>query len=195
MRMNRFGEWLWAHWVAGALFMACALLSIAPLAAGFVATPLLLIFLHSPGYMLHQIEEHSGDRFRAFVNERIFHCEALTRADTMWINLPGVWGVNLVALYAAALFGAGWGLAAPYLMLVNALAHVGTAVRVRGYNPGLATSFLIFLPLGAATVALTPATLAQQALGLGVSLTIHAAIIVKVGRRAAALHAGEAAAA
>ena len=65
--------------------------------------------------------------------------EALTTPDVLWINLPGVWGVNLSALYAAGLVEPGLGLAAPYLMIVNGLAHIAMAAKMRCYNPGLAT--------------------------------------------------------
>src|SRR5262245_51651368 len=94
-------SWLETHWVAGALFMASALLLLLPTGAGGGAA-MLLIYLASPIYMLHQIEEHTGDRFRQFVNRTVFGgVEALTVSDVLWINLPGVWGMNLLALYAA----------------------------------------------------------------------------------------------
>ena len=54
--------------VAGAVFMAAALLALVPLLAADWPLALLLIFLHSPGYMIHQVEEHTGDRFRSFVD-------------------------------------------------------------------------------------------------------------------------------
>lgn len=43
------------HWVAGAVFMAAALLALVPVLAADWPLPLLLIFLHSPGYMIHQV--------------------------------------------------------------------------------------------------------------------------------------------
>jgi len=179
-------DWLAKHWVPGALFMAGALLALAPLIYSACGLQLLLIYLHSPGYMLHQVEEHTGDRFRRFLNQRIFGVEALTTVAASWINLPGVWGLNLAALYLAFFVEPGWGLAAPYLMVVNALVHLGTAARTRGHNPGLWTSLALFFPLGAATLWLVPATGAQHVLGLvvAVAVAVHLAITVGVGARA-----------
>ncbi|HKM63175.1 MAG TPA: HXXEE domain-containing protein [Acidisphaera sp.] len=181
-------DWLATHWVIGALFMAGALLAVAPLVAAWGGLGVLLIYLAGPGYMLHQIEEHTGDRFRRWVNERMFGGrEALTVGGVLWINLPGVWGVNLAALYAAWLAGPQWGLAAPYLMLVNAVAHIGSMARQPGYNPGLATGVVVFLPLSLVTLWSIPAGVPAHVVGLAVSLAFHAAIIVHVSRRAAAL--------
>jgi Protein of unknown function with HXXEE motif len=143
--------WLADYWVVCAGFMAASLLAVAPAAS--MTLPIFLIFLHGPAYMIHQIEEHAGDRFRRFTNDNVFGGrEALTTAMVLVINLPFVWGVNLLALYAACLWGPAWGLTAAYLVLVNALAHLGASVRLRKYNPGLVTSILLFLPLGIVTI-------------------------------------------
>lgn len=181
-------SWLQAHWVAGALFMGTALLLLLPTGAGGSGA-MLLIFLATPIYMLHQIEEHTGDRFRAYVNRTVFGgVEALSVSDVLWINLPGVWGMNLLALYAAHFIDVGWGLAAGYLMLINGIAHVGMAARFKGYNPGLVTGVVLFIPLGLATALLVPATTVQQVVGFVIAVAIHAAIIVRVRSNVAAAH-------
>ena len=178
-------DWLARVWVSGAGFMAGALLLVAPLVAG-AGWGVLAIFLASPVYMLHQIEEHAGDRFRSYVNRVVFGgAEALTLADVIWINLPGVWGLNLLALYAAWLAGPGWGLAAAYLILVNGIAHLGMAVRFRSYNPGLATGALIFIPFGLSTAMAVPASAAQHLIALGIAIAVHLAIMVRVRRNVA----------
>lgn len=181
-------DWLATHWVTGALFMAGALLAVAPLVEAWGGPGVLLIYLAGPGYMLHQVEEHTGDRFHRWVNERMFGGrEALTVGAVLWINLPGVWGLNLAALYAAWLAGPQWGLAAPYLMLVNGISHIAGMARQRGYNPGVATSAVVFLPLSLATLWSIPAGVPAHAVGLAVSLAVHAGILAHVTRRAAAL--------
>jgi hypothetical protein len=177
--------WLASHWVAGAGFMAGALIAFAPLLAATVSLPLLLIFLHSPVYMVHQLEEHTGDRFRAFVNRRIFGGrDALTVTDVLVINLPLVWGLNLAALYAAFLWGPGFGLVAPYAMLVNALAHLGGAARLKAYNPGLVTAIIMFLPLSLVTLwligGLPGVTTGQHLAALALALLLHVMIILVV---------------
>jgi hypothetical protein len=180
-------RYLEIRWVAVAAFMAAALILLVPLVGGVWPLGLSLIFLHSPGYMIHQVEEHAYDRFRTFINQRVFGGrEALTVADVLWVNVGAVWGLDLAALYLARFVGLGWALFAPYLMLVNAVTHIAAAVRFGGYNPGLVTSVVIFLPLGGATLWIVPGDLVQHIVGLGVSLVIHAAIVVSAMRRAKA---------
>ncbi len=178
-------HWLAHHWVGGALFMGTALMLLVPVVIAGNDRSVLLIYLASAIYMLHQVEEHTGDRFRSYVNSKVFGgVEALTVGDVLWINLPGVWGVNLAALYAALFAGAGYGLAAPYLMLVNGIAHVGMAARLRAYNPGLVTGVVLFFPFALASIVLIPATAAQHALGLAISVAIHAVIAIRAKLRA-----------
>ncbi|WP_299134106.1 HXXEE domain-containing protein [uncultured Amaricoccus sp.] len=180
-------DWLAGRWVACALFMACALLLFAPVVFVGLTPALFLLFLHSPAYMLHQAEEHTHDRFRRFANHYLFHgLDGLTTRAVLVINLPIVWGLNLGAFCAGWLLGAGWGLAAPYCLVVNALAHVGASARLRVYDPGLVTSILIFLPLGLLTIATIAALpgvgFAAHATGLGIALGIHVAIVVSTLR-------------
>ena len=178
------------HWVAGAGFMAGALLLLAPILALSWPWPLLAIFLHSPGYMVHQVEEHTGDRFRAFTNARMFGGrEGLTTFDVLWVNCGMVWGLNLAALHLAWFVAPGWALAAPFLMVVNAIGHIGASLRFRVYNPGLVTALVIFLPLGAATLLTVDASLAQRAVGLALAVACHVAIMLNSARRLASLPA------
>jgi hypothetical protein len=180
--MQALKAWLTSRWVAGAGFMAAALFAIFPLLHAAYALPLVLIFLHSPTYMAHQVEEHSGDRFRTFVNQRIFGGRnALTVAAVLVINIPVVWGLNVAALYAAYLWGAGFGLVAPYAMLLNGLTHIGAAARFRCYNPGLATSLLVFLPLSLVTLfVIEPVDLRFHLVALGIAVLLHVLIIADV---------------
>lgn len=182
--MQDVETWLYGKWAFAAGGMAAALLALAPLLAATWGLPLLLIFLHSPGYMLHQVEEHSGDRFRRFVNTHIFSGrDALTETAVLVINLPLVWGINLGALYAAALWGPAFGLVAPYAMLVNAVIHITAGLRLRCYNPGLATSLALFLPLGLCTLAVIgPVAPSYHIAGLGLAILVHLVIILFILR-------------
>jgi hypothetical protein len=166
--------------------MSLALLLLVPVGIGDGSQALLLIFLASPIYMLHQVEEHTGDRFRAYINGTVFGgVQALSVADVLWINLPGVWGLNFAALYAARFIDVGWGVAAGYLILVNGIAHIAMAARFRSYNPGLATGVLVFVPFGLAVILLVPATHMQSAVGLAIALAVHAAIAARANYNAA----------
>ncbi len=189
--MQDLKMWLASRWVAAAGFMAAALLAILPLLHAAYALPLVLIFLHSPGYMVHQVEEHTGDRFRTFVNQRVFGGRnALSVAAVLVINIPVVWGLNLAALYAAYLWGAGFGLVAPYAMLLNGITHIGAAAHFRSYNPGLVTSLIVFLPLSLWTIfAIGPVGAGFHIAALGLAVVLHiliiATVLLRVRRNAA----------
>lgn len=174
--------WLTRYWVAAALLMGIVLLLLIPVLAATWTLPLIAIFLQLPIYMLHQVEEHTGDRFRSFVNNQVFGgVEALTPASILWINLPGVWGVNLASLYAAQFVGTGWGLAGIYLTLVNTVVHIAGAVAKRAYNPGLWTSLALFIPAGGWALSVLDAepqvNREHHIFGLSAAVVIHVAII------------------
>ena len=83
-------SWLETHWVAGAIFMCFAFLLLLPAGEAGSEFYLWFIYLASPIYMMHQVEEHTGDRFRTYINNTVFGgVEALTVNDVLWINLPG----------------------------------------------------------------------------------------------------------
>ena len=145
---------------------------------------LFLIYAQLPAYMIHQYEEHADGRFKAFANNTFGGGrEVMTDKAIFWINVGGVWGIDLAAIGAAELFGMGWGLVAAYLPLVNAISHIGAAIRFKGYNPGLWTSVVLFLPLSLFAVDCVPATAMQHATGFGLSILIHTAIAGHIVRR------------
>jgi hypothetical protein len=81
-------EWLNGHWAAAGLCTAILLTVLMPVLAQRWPLAWLLIFAMLPIYMFHQVEEHTGDRFRVFVNQHVFHgVEALTPLAVLWINL------------------------------------------------------------------------------------------------------------
>ena len=176
-------QWLNRHWVAAALCMAILMALLMPILAQRWPSAWLLTFAMLPAYMFHQVEEHTGDRFRVFVNQHVFHgLEALTPLAVLWINLPGVWGIGLFSIYAASFLSIGWGLSIVYLVLVNAVAHIVATILWRKYNPGLWTALILFVPVG--TLALLQIARApgveriHHAAGITVAIGIHAAIVV-----------------
>lgn len=188
--------WNWLvrdwQWPAAALFASFFLFAIMPVIGISAGILLALIYVQLPAYMLHQWEEHRGDRFRLYINKTIGHGqEALTPAATFWINSLGVWAVDLLAIYLAWAITPAAGLAAGYLALVNALPHIGMSIKRREYNPGVITAVLLFLPLGGLCVALVGSNATWQAhlIALAIAMGVHVAIIVYVAQRLARLAA------
>lgn len=185
--MNPVYQWLvvrW-NWPGAGAFCAVMLLILAPLVWVIGGSAIFWVFFQLPLYLLHQLEEHAGDRFRTFANATIGHgVEVLSRRATFVINSAGVWGVDLFALYLAVFVAPGWGLMALYLPLVNSLGHIGQAVAMKKYNPGLVTSILLFIPFagfGLYSIAnTTDVTWLMQVVGLLVALAVHAVVIVHV---------------
>jgi hypothetical protein len=188
IRLPKARAWFETNWVFTGLVAAVFLLALAPLLATALSFALFVVYLHLPVYMLHQVEEHVRDRFRRFFNRWIGHgTEVLTPAAVVVINVPGVWGVTLVSLYLAAFVEIGLGLIATYLVLVNALTHIGAALAFRRYNPGLGTAVLLFLPFGVWALWVIDAQPGvgwlDHAIGLFIAVAIHAGIMVWVRRR------------
>jgi len=179
-------EWPYAGFLAGVL-----LLALFPLWVSGIGLALALVYVQLPVYMIHQLEEHAGDRFRRFVNDRIGGGrEVLTPQATFWINVLGVWVMNLIVLYLAVFVSLGFGLIAVYLTVVNALVHAAGALVLHGYNPGLWTGLFLFLPLGVLSlyeITASGAGVWAHVLGILVAVAIHAAIVVHVRRRLAAM--------
>lgn len=184
-------EW---QWPTAALFAGIVLLAILPPLAFFTGPAVALVFAQLPIYMIHQYEEHAGDRFRKYANDVIGGGrEALTPGATFWINSVGVWGVILLAVYLAWLVAPSAGLVAGYLTVVNGVSHIAQAVARREYHPGLGTAVALFLPVGGWCVyeSGTGDGFWPHAAGLAGALAIHAAIVAYVVRRLAGLKRGE----
>jgi hypothetical protein len=187
-------DWFERNWMYTGVVAGLFLVSLVPLIVGGWSVALVLVYLQLPIYMFHQLEEHYDDRFRRFVNDNIAGgLPALTTPAVVVINILGVWGVNLLALYLAYFADLGLGLIAIYLTLVNAILHVVSTIVLRRYNPGLVTALVLFLPVGAwALIAVARApgvTTTYHVIGLAVAVLIHVAIVVHVKRRVHALSA------
>ena len=177
-----------SYWVYGGFLAGILLLLLSPLLVAGWSPPLAAAFLLLPAYMIHQYEEHDGDRFRQFFNETIGNgLDVLSRRAVFITNVPGVWGVIALSLYGAAWFSLGWALVAAYLVLVNAVVHVVHAAIFSRYNPGLFTALVVFLPLGVVSLVLIErageGSIASHSIGLAAAVAIHAAILLHVRRK------------
>jgi Protein of unknown function with HXXEE motif len=182
-------QWEWPY---AAAFTALFLLVLAPLWWDANGAALGLVYLQLPVYMLHQLEEHRGDAFRRFVNERLAGGrEALTPRATFVINSAGVWGIDIVSLWLAYEVEIAFGLIAVYLTAANALVHIAGAIAMRAYNPGLATAVALFVPVsvwGAIEVTdAADAGLGYQVLAIAIAVGVHAAIMLYLRARIAEL--------
>jgi hypothetical protein len=190
-------DWLvnrW-QWPYAGLFAAGFLAVLAPFVFHLAGWPLGLVYLQLPIYMLHQYEEHAGDRFRKWVNTMIGDGrEVLTPIATFWINSLLVWLLDIVALYLACFVDLSLGLIAIYLPMLNACGHIVPSLIKKQYNPGLATSVLVFLPVGVLSAMVVSRAagcdVQDHLLGLAVAVAVHAAIIVHVRRRMSWLSRG-----
>ncbi|MBV1706634.1 MAG: HXXEE domain-containing protein [Hyphomicrobiales bacterium] len=126
------------------------LLPALPLAAGSLS---LLLALHFPVYMVHQIEEHLWPGgFRTYVNREIFHspdpeapasAEAIAFVNIVLVLIP----LMLGAIPRQLQPGFVWiGLVMLAVSLVNSLAHTGLAIVRRQRNPGLVSAIFLLLP-------------------------------------------------
>jgi hypothetical protein len=101
-------------------------------------------------YMIHQIEEHLWPGgFRQFANARVFKSGnddwPVSEGGVALVNVGYVWlPILLAALFPGPLrwVGLGW----VGLTLINGISHIATSIRFKGYNPGLVTSIVLFLP-------------------------------------------------
>lgn len=173
------------NWVYGGVLAGFLLLLLAPLLVAGWDRPAVLAYLALPVYMLHQFEEHDDDRFRRFVNDVLGHGrELLTVRAVFVINFLGVWVVLAACLWLVRLDGAGWAALAGWLLVVNALLHVGQGIALRRYNPGLVTAVLLFLPFGMLTLAAAwpVATGGVFWMSLAIAVALHVAILAHVRR-------------
>jgi hypothetical protein len=175
-------DWLvscW-QWPAAALVAAVALLATLPAFAGVAGLALALVYVQIPAYLLHQFEEHHGDRFRVEFNRLVGDGrEILTPLAVFVINSVGVWAVDLISLTLAVFVSEGYGLIAAMMALVNAAIHSLSAVLTRRTNPGLVSALVLFLPLGGWCVAVLSerATRAELVIGMAVPVVLHLGII------------------
>jgi len=176
------------NWVYGGFLAGLLLVLLSPLFVRGWPAPLAAAFFCLPAYMLHQYEEHDNDRFRVFMNRLLGDGrDILTLPAVFIINVPVLWGVMALSLWLAAFVNPGLALIAVYAPLSNAVVHITHAVVSRSYNPGLATSIALFLPLCIwclHTIAQSGAgTAMMHAIGLTTAVGGHALIAVWFFRR------------
>lgn len=189
-------DWLNANWPYAGLTAGLFLLAIFPLLCRVWPSALLIVFLQLPVYMAHQVEEHYHDRFRTFMNDHLAQGRnALTTPAVVFINIVGVWCVDLAALYLAYFVNPNYGLIAIYLALINSLFHIAAFAILRVYNPGLITAVLLLLPASCIgwwiIVHTSHPSLSDQLQTAGFVLLVHVALILNFAYRLHQLNRGK----
>lgn len=147
--------------LGGAAFAVFMIFSGVSVSAGGVRDPLATAaWLLLIAYLLHQFEEHGIDlygRSYYFIEYGNAQLAArygdggprLTDLAIYRINTLAVWVPFLLAIWAGRRLP--WvGLAAAGLMFTNGVFHILIAVANGEYNPGLATSLVLFMPISIA---------------------------------------------
>ncbi len=176
---------IFKSWIYGGMLAGILILCLTPLMLRGWPWPMIAIFLQLPVYMLHQYEEHDANRFGRFVNDMLGNGRTLLSSAAIFvINVPGVWGINMISIWLAAEYGAGFGLIGVYLTLVNSVVHIISAIRLRSYNPGLVSGIVLFLPLGIWALvevsSVSGVSWPHHVLGLLSAILVHVAIVAYV---------------
>ncbi len=182
-----FPQWFLHQWSRAALPLAVILLLLSPFLVNTMSSAAFLAYLLLPLYMIHQYEEHAHGEFKNFVNRMLAHGqEKVTDVPIFWVNIGGVWIVFMLVLYGANYVHPALALITAYTTVVNGLSHLVIGIRQRRYNPGLATSVLLFLPVGSyAIYAISQTTAAapiDHALGIGGAIVVRALTLLYLRR-------------
>ncbi|MEJ8562340.1 HXXEE domain-containing protein [Yoonia sp. GPGPB17] len=113
-------------------------------------------------YIVHQFEEHWIDAFgqtyafHPYLNDFLSDLtgsqrgtEFMSPTSIFVINTSLVWLVGALGLWRGSnhIFAT---LCMAAIVVVNAVSHIGASLIAGGYNPGLVTGIVIFVPLGVA---------------------------------------------
>lgn len=169
------------NWVYATPPFALLLVGLYPFIGPEIDFP---VYLSLPAYMLHQYEEHDNDRFRAFLNSVMGADKSGLSHLSIWvINVVFVWFLLLAVFYASGA-AQGWSVLAAYLLAINGILHLIWGVVFRGYNPGLWTAGLFFIPLAIWIYLQTSASIAAHVTSAAIVLALHAVIMVWARRPA-----------
>ncbi|MEM6537847.1 MAG: HXXEE domain-containing protein [Pseudomonadota bacterium] len=157
-------EFMAEHWMKVGTFLAPIVLfysfrEYSGTRGGVFSNVSLMAGFFAAAYFVHQFEEHWIDLLGRpyplynFLNEIIAGVAGpdkfgvMTPVAIFYINTGAVWATSLLAVATSRsmVFPS---MAMAGLMVVNGVAHIGYAVATRGYNSGLATGVVLFLPLG-----------------------------------------------
>ena len=176
-------SWLHTHWQYGTPFLAVyttffLLVFVYPL-----GTPLFLVWACLPVYFVHQCEEYLWPGgFMAMLSQRFAGksgadpvVPVLSPREAYWINVGTIWVLFPASAVAAMTISPAWGLWVPCFTVLNGMSHVIAAIQERRYNPGLAASLFLNIPVG------TAAIIVLIGAGIGSAGAWAASLLIAVG--------------
>ena len=184
-------KWLYKNWAKICIILSVIVTLAIFLVIGTSNIVLFLIYIQIPIYLLHQFEEHAWPGgFKNYVNQRIFKASStdypLNDINVFWINIPVIW--ILIPLFAnLSYINLLFGLWIPYFAVINSLTHVIAVIVKREYNPGLAVSLVLGIPIGIYTLwifyALINVPLIATSLSILTAILMHLILIIFIRRR------------
>lgn len=136
------------------------------------------LFLFPVTYLAHIAEEYSGgfaERAAELTGLAVPHAAFLSANALFWLLMVAavgfVWRRPSRAPLAVAL---------ATIVVINAALHIGGALILAGYSPGLFTALLFWLPLGIVTLARGSRLLSQRSFRSGIFIGVAAHLLVPV---------------
>ena len=184
-------KWLYKNWAKLCLILSVITTLVIFSIVGISNIVLFFIFIQIPVYLLHQFEEHAWPGgFKNYVNQRIFKADSmdypLNDVSVFWVNIPIIW--ILMPLFASLSYlNLFFGLWIPYFAVINSLTHVVAAFIKKEYNPGLAVSLVLGIPIGIYALGLFYASISVPLLVTLLSVLavvlMHLVLIIFIRRR------------
>jgi hypothetical protein len=142
-----FSSWFQAHWTRVTLPVAVAVLLLLPVTFAAVSAATFFALLFVPLFLLHQYDEHAGDRLRYVVNRIMASSlEPLSPRRTLLIAALGGWlplfAAPLLSAYASPVFV----VIPAVLALLEVVLHLSGVLVMGKSSPGLPTALVLLLP-------------------------------------------------
>lgn len=181
--------WIIEHWPKATPFLA----AYTTLFLGLFVYPrdpnIFWIWLQIPVYWMHQFEKHlCPGGIEAFVNVRVLGSSEgdwpLTPERIFWASVPLPWISFPLSAILADKYGAEFGLWMAYYSVFEGVAQVLASYAWWTVSPGLISSLLLTLPIGAVTIrtfhAAAPLSTHLHIIALEVAIMCHGAVLIWV---------------
>jgi hypothetical protein len=141
------------HWATFGGIMAVVIIVLALIIDKELSNIQTIFWIHLATLLLHQFEEYTyPGMFKDFFNTNIWNKNAITRFP---LNEKGILVINIILAWTMYFFASFVGVKVVWLTfglagitITNGIMHTIMFVKLKKYNPGLITGFLIFIPFG-----------------------------------------------